>query len=111
MESGTRLGTITEDFQIVEDSESFELKTVKMSETNRNLIDGLNEKLSRFKVGKKLSNEQTVKIRDLVKRNLSAFQWSDDDVGRTNLIEHEIHTRRNKPIKQPLKYHKQCRKY
>ncbi len=45
MESGTRLGTITEDFQIVEDSESFELKTVKMSETNRNLIDGLNEKL------------------------------------------------------------------
>jgi len=100
METGARIGTITEDFQIVEDSESFELKTVKMSETNRNLIEGLKEKLSRFKVGKKLTNEQTVKISDLVTRNLSAFQWSDDDVGRTNLIEHEIHTGSNKPIKQ-----------
>ena len=35
-----------------------------------------------------------------MKRNLSAFQWSDDDVGRTNLIEHEINTGNNKPIKQ-----------
>jgi len=58
MESGTRLGTITEDFQIVEDSESFDLKTVKMSETNRNVIDGLKEKLSRFKVLKKQMNKR-----------------------------------------------------
>lgn len=71
-----------------------------MSETTRNVIDGLKEELSRFKVGKKLTNEQTGKIRDLVKRNLAAFQWSDDDVGITNLIEHEIHTGSNKPIKQ-----------
>jgi hypothetical protein len=35
-----------------------------------------------------------------VKRNLAAFQWSDDDVGRTYLIEHEINTGNNKPIKQ-----------
>ena len=44
-----------EDFEVVKDSESFELKTINMSKTNRDIIDGLKEKLSRFKVGKNLS--------------------------------------------------------
>ncbi len=31
---------------------------------------------------------------------MAAFQWSDDDVGRTDLLEHEIDTGNSKPIKQ-----------
>jgi hypothetical protein len=52
--SGTRIGTITEDFEVVKDSESFELKTINMSKTNRDIIDGFKEKLSHFQVGKKV---------------------------------------------------------
>ena len=43
---------------------------------------------------------------------MTASQWSEDDVGRTNFIEHEIDTGDSKPIrqKQLKRFHKQCRK-
>jgi hypothetical protein len=53
-----------------------------------------------LKFGKKLTSNQTEKIKNLIKQKMVAFQWSDDDVGRTNLIEHEINTGNSKPIRQ-----------
>ena len=100
IEEGARVGVITEDFEQVKDSESYELKTVNMSKENKSVVEDLKQKLSRLKFGNKLSSEQTDKLKSLIRKNMAAFQWTDDDVGRTNLIEHEIDTGNSKPIKQ-----------
>ena len=100
IDAGSRIGNITENFEKIKDSETYELKTVNMSQNNRQVIEDVKAKLSRLKFGKKLTSEQVEKVKSVVQRNMAAFQWSEDDVGRTNLIEHEINTGNNKPIKQ-----------
>ena len=78
-----------------------------MSQSNKKVVENMKGHLERLKFGKKLTSNQTEKIKNLIKQKMVAFQWSDDDVGRTNLIEHEINTGNSKPIRQKnLKYHK-----
>ena len=60
-----------------------------MSKSNQTVITELKDKLSRLKYGSKLTSTQTESIKSLIARNMTAFQWSDSDVGRTNLIEHD----------------------
>ena len=71
-----------------------------MSTNNESIVNDLKEKLSRLNYGKKLTENQTEMIKSLIKQKMAAFQWSENDVGRTNLIEHEINTGNSKPIKQ-----------
>jgi hypothetical protein len=100
LDSGMRIGEVTEEFEVVKDSETFELKTINMSDSNRRVYQGVEEKLARLKFGKKITGSQEKKLKHLIERNMAAFQWSDDDVGRTDLLEHEIDTGNSKPIKQ-----------
>ena len=100
LEHGTPVGSICEEFEIVKNSQTCDLKTINMSQSNKKVVENMKGHLERLKFGKKLTSNQTEKIKNLIKQKMVAFQWSDDDVGRTNLIEHEINTGNSKPIRQ-----------
>jgi hypothetical protein len=93
MERGEEVGTCCFSYQIIKGSESVELKSVMVSEQ-------MLEKLNKIQFGEKLDERQKDQLKKLVMSNLEAFQWSDDDVGRTDLISHQIDTGNAKPIRQ-----------
>ena len=100
IDKGLRIGVISEDFEVVNDRESYELNGVSVLNSDRQVPKGVDENFSRLKFGRKLNIDQVAKLKSVISLNESAFQWSDDDVGRTSLLEHEIDTGDSKPIKQ-----------
>ena len=46
------------------------------------------------------STKQVDELKNLIKSKSEAFQWTESDIGLTDLIEHEINTGESKPIKQ-----------
>lgn len=55
---------------------------------------------NRIKVGKCLSDQQICQLKVILEKHIRAFQWDDDDVGLTSLIEHKIDTGSAEPIRQ-----------
>ena len=101
---GSTVGTITEEFEIVKDSESVELKTIDL---DAGVEAGLvpteiahKKKLNAINLGKNLSIEQKEMLSQLIYMKREAFQLHENDVGLTDLIEHEIDTGSCKPIRQ-----------
>ena len=54
-------------------------------------------------IGDKLSDEQLQSVRTLLLDYRDVFALSDDELGRTNLVEHTIHLAENAPIKQKVR--------
>ena len=58
-----------------------------------NLIDNnIFEQINKIRFGKNLSNEQKQLLNEVLVKNKDAFQWNKDEVGQTNMVEHEVHT-------------------
>ncbi|VDN45635.1 unnamed protein product [Dibothriocephalus latus] len=47
------------------------------------------------------SCEQVAVVRDLIRRNSSAFAWDAEPLGRTNILQHTIDTGSARPFHQP----------
>jgi hypothetical protein len=95
------VGAITESYTILEDSRTVELKTISLDKFNGNkIIEKQNgDRISKLKFGKKLTAEQRKRLVAVIKSKMEAFQWEETDIGLTDLVEHEIITGCNKPIK------------
>ena len=89
---GMKIGAITECYEIIQDSQSIEIKTVCIENKTK-------ERISRLKFGKKLTVEQRKRLIETIHNKMEAFQWEETDIGLTDIVEHEILTGDSKPIK------------
>ena len=55
---------------------------------------------SMLKVNDELTADQKKRLMEIIEQNAIAFQWSEYDTGITDLVEHNIDTGDEKPIKQ-----------
>jgi hypothetical protein len=99
--NGMPVGAITESYTLLEDSRTIELKTITVDKSNGiNINEKPNrDRISKLKFGKKLTAEQRKRLVVVKKSKMDAFQWEETDIGLTDLVEHEIITGSNKPIK------------
>ena len=99
--NGMPVGAITESYTILEDSHTIELKTITVDKSKGiNINEKPNrDRISKLKFGNKLTAEQRNRLVVVIKSKMDAFQWEETDIGLTDLVEHEIITGSNKPIK------------
>ena len=60
----------------------------------------IKNKLKLLKSGKSLKQEQRSLLLSVLKKNIDAFQWNQNEIGRTKLVEHQIPTGNHEPIRQ-----------
>jgi predicted aspartyl protease len=52
-----------------------------------------------------LTDDQMIKVANLVRANAALFSRSEEDIGRTHLISHTVDTGNHLPVKEPLRRH------
>ena len=60
----------------------------------------IKNKIKLLKLGKSLEDKQRSMLSKVLEKNIAAFQFDQNEIGRTNLIEHRIPTGSNQPIQQ-----------
>ena len=96
----SKLGVANTDFSIMQNSRTVELKTVSCNVDITQSPPLIENPLSKVQFGKSLTLDQKARLNKLIESKAEAFQLSENDVGLTNLIEHEINTGAHHPIKQ-----------
>ena len=101
LESNFKLGTVSSQFSIIENSKSVEVKSIRVDNKSKQVESKIDlSNLNKIKFGTKLTEEQKLRLVKLIKKKYEAFQLHESDLGLTDLIEHKIDTGTNKPIKQ-----------
>ena len=104
LDKNESIGAACLNYSILTNSKSVECKTVNckpVSSTSSDSVKDLEKELfSKINFGKHLTSEQKVQLERLLGKKSEVFQLSVDDVGLTDLIEHEIDTGDHKPIRQ-----------
>ena len=73
----------------------------EISITTADIINHEMEKrIKQLIVGKSLTKEQCQLLLKVLKKNIDVFQWTQNEVGRTKLVEHTIPTGTHEPIQQ-----------
>ncbi|CAG2248426.1 unnamed protein product [Mytilus edulis] len=94
--------TVIANFEVIDKIE-IPSRNVRTSKTQKVLegVDQLPELLKNLydESSKELSNEQQVKLRDLLIKHNNVFSKTSQDIGNTSIVEHTIDTGDAKPIK------------
>jgi hypothetical protein len=99
----SKLGVANTDFSLKQNSQSIEVKTISCdanSVVSKNHQSNSKDQLNKVQFGENLTKDQKRRLKTLIESKFEAFQLSEDDVGLTDLIEHEINTVEHPPIKQ-----------
>jgi len=79
-----------------------------IEETNANVIqveteehlNSIRERINKMKFDSNMNCKQVNQLKQLIYKYRNIFQWSEFDVGKTDIIEHEIDTGTKSPIRQ-----------
>ena len=61
----------------------------------------IKEKIESILIDTSLKDEEIVELKKLIFEYKDCFSWSENEIGKTNLIKHKINTGFSKPVKQP----------
>ena len=101
IDSSLKLGSIS----IVE-SVDVNLNETKSSVSNPNQAKSnfkeveIKSKIDQIKLDESLEPNEVQEVKNLIYEFNDCFSWNENDIGRTNVIKHQINTNDNKPIKQ-----------
>ena len=77
-------------------SESPELSSLEIPARSPEIT----KKLNNFHIGENVDPDQKQKLHDLLERYLPLFSYNPEELGRTNVCQHEIETGNSRPIQQ-----------